>query len=137
MFEIIKAVIARGGYDLPTILKRIDTYHIEGKLTDSEREQLYSLSRGGGVTAGFNVEAEIGKLWEAIRELRASGNTTEGGDADAGDIAEYAQPTGAHDAYFAGDRVGYNGKVYECIAPAGVACVWNPDVMPGYWQEVK
>lgn len=23
----------------------------------------------------------------------------------------------------------------QCIAPDGVACVWSPDVMPGYWEE--
>lgn len=137
MFEIFKAVITRGGYDLNGILKRIDSYHIEGKLTDSERNQLYALARGGGVSAGFDVEAEIARLWEAIRELRASGNIVEdGGSVDAGSIAEFVQPTGAHDAYFAGDLVSYNGKVYECIAPEGVACVWNPDVMPGYWEAV-
>lgn len=137
MFEIFKAVITRGGYDLNGILKRIDSYHIEGKLTDSERDQLYALARGGGVSAGFHVEAEIARLWEAIRELKAAGNGAEdGGNVDAGSIKEYVQPTGAHDAYFAGDRVTWGGKVYKCIAPEGVACVWNPDVMPGYWEAV-
>lgn len=137
MFEIFKAVITRGGYDLNGILKRIDSYHIEGKLTDAERDQLYALARGGGVSAGFNVEAEIARLWEAIRKLKAAGNgSEEGGNADADAVAEFIQPTGAHDAYFAGDRVTWGGKVYKCIAPEGVACVWNPDVMPGYWEAV-
>ena len=135
MFEIFKAVITRGGYDLNGILKRIDSYHIEGKLTDNERDQLYALARGGGVSAGFNVEAEIGRLWDAIRELRASGNVAEGGNADAEGIAEFVQPTGAHDAYFAGDLVSFGGKAYKCIAPEGVACVWSPEVMPAYWEE--
>lgn len=137
MFEIFKAVITRGGYDLNSILKRIDSYHIEGKLTNSERDQLYALARGGGVSAGFDVEAEIARLWEAIRELRASGNNTEDSSSAGADaIAEFTQPTGAHDAYFAGDLVSYGGKVYKCIAPEGVACVWSPDVMPGYWAEI-
>lgn len=134
MFEIFKAVITRGGYDLNSILKRIDSYHIEGKLTDAERNQLYALARNGGVSAGFDVEEEISRLWEAIRELKASGSTV-GGDTEA--VAEFVQPTGAHDAYFAGDQVIYGGKVYKCIAPKGVACVWSPDAMPGYWAEVE
>lgn len=29
------------------------------------------------------------------------------------------------------------GKVYECTAPEGVACVWSPEVMPGYWTVVE
>lgn len=135
MFEIIKAVISRGGYDLNGILRRIDVYHIEGKMTDAEREQLYALARSGGVTAGFDVEAEIGRLWEAVRKLQEAGST--GGNADADGVAEFVQPNGAHDAYFSGDRVTFGGKVYECTAPEGVACVWSPEVMPGYWTVVE
>lgn len=137
MFEIIKSVITRGQYDLTGILHRIDTYHVEGKLTDTERDELYALARGGGMSAGFNAEEEIGKLWEAVRKLQAACNTTEGEDVTEETVKEYVQPTGAHDAYFAGDVVSFNGKVYECIAPAGVAVVWNPDVMPGYWQAME
>ena len=44
------------------------------------------------------------------------------------------RPTGAHDAYYNGDKVTYNGKHYVCIAPDGTACVWSPDVYPSYWQ---
>ena len=27
------------------------------------------------------------------------------------------KPTGAHDAYYAGDKITYNGKHYVCIMP--------------------
>lgn len=40
MKNIFKSVIARGGYNLSALLKKIDVYHIEGKLTDSERDEL-------------------------------------------------------------------------------------------------
>lgn len=40
MVNIFKSVIARGGYNLSALLKKIDVYHIEGKLTDSERDEL-------------------------------------------------------------------------------------------------
>ena len=53
---------------------------------------------------------------------------------DAQDIPEYVQPTGAHDAYYAGALVRWKGEVCVCTAPEGVACVWSPEVMPGYWE---
>lgn len=51
---------------------------------------------------------------------------------------EWKQPTGAHDAYHRGDKITFtDGKKYECIAPEGVAVVWDPATYPAYWQEVK
>ena len=46
MISIFKDVITRGGYNLSAILKKIDIYHIEGKLTDTERNELrdYAIS---------------------------------------------------------------------------------------------
>lgn len=37
--------------------------------------------------------------------------------------------------YYRGDRVTFNGSVYICIAPEGVACVWSPTEYPAYWQK--
>ena len=39
--------------------------------------------------------------------------------------------------YYAGDRVKFTGKIYECIAPAGAVCVWSPADYPAYWREVS
>lgn len=38
--------------------------------------------------------------------------------------------------YYRGDRVRYIDKIYVCIAPIGVVCVWSPDDYAVYWQEV-
>lgn len=46
---------------------------------------------------------------------------------------EFVQPTGAHDAYNTGDRVTYNGKVYESTMDGNV---WSPDAYPDGWEEV-
>ena len=43
------------------------------------------------------------------------------------------RPSGAHDAYNLGDRVRYNGKVYESVIDGNV---WSPDVYPAGWTEV-
>ena len=50
---------------------------------------------------------------------------------------EYKQPTGAHDAYHKDDKVTFNGERYLCIAPEGVAVVWDPIQYPAYWQKVE
>lgn len=39
----------------------------------------------------------------------------------------------AHNAI---DLLATVGEPVYCIAPEGVACVWNPDTYPAYWQEV-
>lgn len=136
MKSIFDKVIARGGYDLNGILKRIDEYHIEGKLTDEDRVHLIAAARGDA-TPDMDVKAEIQMLWAAVRELQAEiadkNGEVEGG-IDEADVPEYVTPTGAHDAYYNGSICRYNGQLYMCVAPDGVACVWSPDAMPGYWQ---
>ena len=50
------------------------------------------------------------------------------------DAPEYKQPTGAHDAYQAGDRVTFQGRVYEALINA---VVWSPLAYPQAWKEVR
>lgn len=136
MKNVFAKVIARGSFDLNGILKNIDAYHIEGKLTDEERAELVAMARGDA-KAHVNPAEEIPKLWEAIRKLRkmlAEKNDEIEEGVDEADVPEYIQPSGAHDAYFRDDMVKYNGKMYLCVAPDSVACVWSPETMPGYWQ---
>ena len=45
MKTIFENVIERGGYDLTGLLNRIDSYHVMGKLTDAERDELYAKAR--------------------------------------------------------------------------------------------
>lgn len=149
MMNLFKSVINRGGFDLPLMLQRIDEYHITGRLTDAEHDELIAAARGEA-TPDLNPTDEIQRLWAAIHDLTARVTELEGGtvkdDVEIGDgeddgetdpIPEYVQPTGAHDAYYAGSLVSYNGTVYECTAPAGVACVWTPDQMPDFWAVVE
>lgn len=48
-------------------------------------------------------------------------------------IPDFVQPTGAHDAYKKGDKVKYNGKIYESLIDANVH---SPDAYPAGWKEV-
>lgn len=68
--QIIESTIQRGGYDLATILERIDSYHIEGKLTNEERESMYTLARQHA-KVDMNAGDEIQAIWAAIHDIRS------------------------------------------------------------------
>lgn len=48
-------------------------------------------------------------------------------------IPEWVQPTGSHDAYMTGDKVTFEGKVYQSKIDANT---WSPTAYPAGWQEV-
>ncbi len=135
MKKIFESVIEKGGYDLAKLLEKIDTYHIEGKLTDQEREDLYALARQTPV-AQYDAAVEIEKLWQAIRELQKAGqaNSDNSSEAVEEDYPEYVQPTGVHDAYQTGDRMTFKGKKCRCLMDN---CVWSPEVLPSAWEIVE
>lgn len=124
MKAIFESVINRGGYDLSGLLKKIDSYHIEGKLTDAEKDELYRKARGEAAP-NVDVMAKLMELDDRVRKL-------ESGDAPAqDDYPEYV----VGKWYYKGDKISYGGKHYVCVAPDGVVCTWNPDEYPAYWEE--
>lgn len=125
---IFEQVIARGGFDLTALLARIDEYHIEGKLDDEERDALYAAARAQAHPQ-YDYDAEIEALWAAIRALQEA---IDGGTGEMPEEwPEFVQPTGAHDAYHAGDKVTYNGVRYVCKLDN---CVWSPADYPAGWE---
>lgn len=126
MRTIFEQVISRGDYDLTAMLQNIDRYHIEGKLTDEDREALYALAREGAQPV-YDYAAEIEAIWAAIRELQGQAQEPE-------EWPEFVQPTGAHDAYGVGAQVTYNGQRYRCKL---ANCVWSPDAYPDAWELVE
>lgn len=52
-------------------------------------------------------------------------------EVSADEWVEWKQPTGAHDAYSAGDKCSYNGKHWICTADGNI---YPPDVYG--WSEV-
>lgn len=47
---------------------------------------------------------------------------------------EWKQPTGAHDAYSTGDKVVYNGALYESLVDGNT---WPPETYPAGWKLVE
>lgn len=126
--------ITHGKFDLEHILEAVETYYIEGKLNAADREALIAMAREKAQTPVV-AQDEIPRLWGEINAIKTRLANLEGGGADGGNDGEwpeYVQPTGAHDAYYSGDRVTFDGRRYLCVASG--ACVWSPDVMPGAWE---
>jgi hypothetical protein len=126
MKAIFESAIKRGGYDLADMLAKIDSYHIEGKISDAERDELYALARKSP-EAQYEIKAEIERLWAAIKELK---NTSS--DSTETAVNEWKQPTGAHDAYMKGNIVVFEGKTYKSIIDYNV---WSPSVYPAGWEK--
>ena len=124
-------------YDLQDVLRRIDVMYAAGRLTDDEWEELYAYAREHAKSQ-YDYSMEIESLWTAVRDIRdrltaLEGESTEEPEEPADEWPEFKQPTGAHDAYYTGDKITYNGKHYICKMDG---CVWPPDVYPAGWQEV-
>lgn len=65
--------------------------------------------------------------WKLVEESSGDGTTSDG-------YPEFVQPTGAHDAYSAGDKVLYKGSVYRSLINANT---WSPDAYPAGWELVE
>ena len=66
-------------------------------------------------------------------ETGGGGSTTEPETPPVETIPEFVQPTGAHDAYKKGDKVKFEGKVYESLIDANT---YSPSAYPAGWKEI-
>lgn len=140
MNEIIKNVITSGRYELADMLKKIDTIWLQGNLTDEQRTELVNLARNNAdpENSYASIQNQINVLYANYIELAArilileNGGNTAPIDPEA--YPEFVQPTGAHDAYKAGDQITYNGQRYICQMNG---CVWDPDTYPAGWTLVE
>lgn len=87
-------------------------------------------AEGGKIILQYLPHELIGQYFSAAE----SGETEEPAEPDTGDTyPEWVQPTGAHDAYNTGDRVTYNGRVYESTMDGNT---WSPDAYPQGWEDL-
>lgn len=128
MKTVFESVIQRGNFDLSGLLKRINYYHIQGGLTDSEMEELTAKARAAAnAAAGMDMTQKLLDLDARVAALEK--RFAQGGDN--GEIPEYTPGKW----YYQGDKVLYGGSTYTCIAPLGVVCTWSPDEHPAYWEK--
>ncbi len=149
MYEIIKTVISSGRFELTDMLKKINTQWLEGSIADEHRKELITIARekANPEDSYAPVRNQIEGLYKnmeemarEITELKTEVVKLKGEEVQPPEPEEeyppYKKPSGAHDAYHAGDKIAFEGKWYICIAPEGVAVVWGPAEYPYYWKEV-
>ena len=136
MLNIVKAVIESGNFELTSILNKIDKLWFENRLTDEERTLLVEQAQGkANPQNSIDVYKKLEEMDKRILELE---NKLKNG-ADLGDEStEETYPVyEAGKWYYTGDKITFEEKVYECIAPNGVVCVWSPKDYPTYWKELN
>lgn len=140
--SLFESAIRRGGYDLPAMLRRIDSYHVDGKIDDDERMELYDLARGGAKPENsIDLMAKVTELSkalaEAVKRIDKLEKQLNNGAATEPDDGETAEPAPAEYVpgkwYYRGDRVSFGGSVFRCTAPEGQVCTWSPAEYPAYW----
>lgn len=98
-------------------------------LADTSRALMAELDHRRAVAALHRqVEDDI-RAYQMV-----AGITSTRGKRPDGTWPDWVQPTGAHDAYNTGDRVMFNGDVWESTTDANV---WAPDVYPDGWRKVE
>ena len=128
IYEIIKSTIENKNYDLVGILEKIEKRCFEGQLTEEQREELFAMARAN---ADFSNSIDVmNKLLELEARVKALEESKEPQQEES--YAEFE----VGKWYYAGDKISFNGKNYECVAPQGVVCVWNPNDYPTYWKEI-
>lgn len=84
--------------------------------------------------AGWQLEGEQGDTDPGEPGTGDPGTGGEGEQPETGGAPDWVQPTGAHNAYNTGDRVTYNGSVYESLIDGNT---WAPDAYPQGWQLIE
>lgn len=130
MYNILKNVIGRKAYNFTDMLTKIDTLWSEDKLSDAEREELVALAQSNAsVENSVDMVAKLVELETRIKAL-------EEGKVENSNTAETIEDYTVGKWYYRGNKVTFNGEVYECIAPEGVVCVWSPVEYSTFWRMV-
>lgn len=137
MYSVIKDVITKGNYELVDILNKINKLWVENNLTEEERNELVNLARSNAAPDNSYADntTQIANLFEYYQQLdsrvTALENNTGTIEPEPEEWPTYIQPTGAHNAYKAGDKVMFQSKKYICQMDN---CVWDPLTYPAGWK---
>lgn len=137
MYEMIKTVIASRTYtDSNALIAKIQRLYIEGTLTESQYTELRTMLAEQNPVKTYDVESELDRVWVELRRIASIVDSMPEPSPEpepSEDVPDWVQPTGAHDAYQKGDKVRYNGNVYESLIDGNV---WSPDAYPAGWQKL-
>lgn len=139
MYQVIRYVIESGAYALGDLLFQIDTFWVQGDLTEEQRQELIQAARENANPENSYepLQEQVAALGARLDALESRVTAIEKGQPeeppqDPGEYPEYRQPSGAHDAYNTGDKVAFEGEHYVCKMDG---CVWNPKDYPQGWTK--
>ena len=134
MQKIIEKVIESKNYELSDMLRKIDTLWVQGSIDDAMRKSLSDKARNNAnVQNSLNILSKLEELDKRVKALEEA--KTENSDTETEETTYPEFVVGKW--YYTGDRITFDGKSYECIAPENVACVWSPLDYPAYWKEIE
>lgn len=140
--DALYTTIRTDHFKLEEMLSRIEFFYAKGEVSDVDRENLIYAARQHAADAmEIDPKAEIQALVLRINDIEKRLKAVEeqlqpepGPEPEPEpDIPDYVQPTGAHDAYNIGDRMRYQGKIWESTINGNV---WAPDIYPAGWKEI-
>lgn len=141
MYSVIKDVLNKESYELVDILNKINKLWVENNLTEEERDELVNLARSNAIPDNSYADnaTQIANLFEYYQQLDSRVTALENNSGTIEPIEPeewltYIQPTGAYNAYKAGDKVMFQSKKYICQMDN---CVWDPLTYPSAWELVE
>lgn len=142
MKSILESAINEGYFVLSDMLQKIRFCWVRGEITDAERQWLEDFARqraNSDFDQSTSVIAKLQELDGRVRTLeqKIAEMGTEEPTEPSEPVEEQAPDFVVGKWYYKGDKVTFDGKQYECIAPDGQVCVWSPADYPAYWQKVE
>ena len=108
--ELLEMIDLYEGYQVDKLYKVDDIFNYEGKLYKVIQEH---------TSQEDWIPSELPALYLSMMPENV--------------IPEWVQPTGSHDAYGVGDKVIFEGRVYESLIDGNT---WSPVDYPQGWEEV-
>ena len=115
MYEIVKETIENTDYKLEEMLDKIYVLYTKDKLSKEQMEELEALAREKALAENSYapLQEQIEDIYSELADIKSRLNNLEGQEEPTEPVEEYPEyvaPSGAHDAYNAGDKITYNGK---------------------------
>lgn len=148
-YTSMEAYLIETKYDLEEMIKvRLPELLVRGLISSEEYDELVLVAKENASAKYASIEdqlqtlaTELESLKTEITQLKSKVLELEGTKSEEPTVNEYPlwkQPTGAHDAYYTGDKMTYtDGNKYECVAPKGYGVTYGPDVLSEMWQKVE
>lgn len=148
-YTSMEAYLTETEYDLGEMVKvRLPELLVRGLISTEEYDELVLKAKENASAKYAGIEEQLQTITTELESLKTEINQLknrilelEGTEPEEPTVNEYPlwkQPTGAHNAYYTGDKMTYtDGNKYECIAPGGYGVTYGPDVLPEMWKKVE